>query len=133
MDNFRNDQSQILDDTGNPVRFDKKGKIIPRNFWSDGISINEYKVSMLIILLIFWSAIGAFIFIVKGDVTINVVTIITTLGWCVASVNIADRVGNIFNPYSPNNFNGGGFNYYNQNPTTTPTTPINNTTTNSQG
>jgi hypothetical protein len=127
-----NQNRTILDDTGNPVVF-KHGKITARNFWQDGLSINETRISTLIISFIVTLIFSLYMYIAKGDISTNLMTLLTTLIWAIASVNIADRISGIFNggtnnypyssytPYSPN------IPYYASNPnsTTTTTLPVN--------
>ncbi|MGL5676855.1 MAG: hypothetical protein ACRDDX_10610 [Cellulosilyticaceae bacterium] len=57
----------------------------------DTFSINEYKVSALILCLLTCMAFGGYNYIVHGDVTDNLTNIILALITAVAGVNIADR------------------------------------------
>lgn len=81
-----------LDDTGNRILYDKKGNIRKVHFWVDGLSINESKVSTLIVCLLACISFAGYIYINKGDISNNLTTLTTTLIWGIAGVNIADKI-----------------------------------------
>lgn len=65
------------------------------NFWKDGLSIDETKTSTLIILLIICILFALTFYVIVGDVTPNLVNIITALIYSVAGVNVAQSLAKV--------------------------------------
>ena len=77
-------------------------------FIKDGLSIDETKVSVLLILLI---GVVAFVVVMYAKTQIigdNLTTICTALIYSVAGVNIATQVGNAFNTSSTDDYSSVG-------------------------
>ncbi|MNP24502.1 hypothetical protein D3C76_1172660 [compost metagenome] len=91
----------------------KKHRTNRKDFWKDGLSIDEGRVSILIALLLIFSGFAGYTIFKNGDVPSNVVQIIIALITAVAGVNIADSFANRSN---------GQIQYTNEAYTTTNTT-----------
>lgn len=63
-------------------------------FWQDGFSIDESRVSVLLIILLAFSACGIYLAIMDRDVPSNMVQVIMGLAAAVAGVNIAESFAN---------------------------------------
>lgn len=132
-------------------------------FWEDGFSIDESRVSALIVvlmILVIFIIIMTTLNIPIPDVPVGFKDIITTLIWAICGVNVFNKVSNFFNPYgnvmngynnsynngynynsynNGYNYNNNGYNYNNYNsttysdPTITSTINPNTTSTSSLG
>lgn len=74
-----------------------------KDFWKDGLSIDESRVSVLMALLGTFSGLAIYMTIKTGDIPSNVVQIIIALITAVAGVNIADSFANRGNGQLPYN------------------------------
>jgi hypothetical protein len=85
----------------------KKNK--SNSFWRDGFSIDETRVSAMIILLYFFSAIAAYKYVDAGDFSTNMLQLLIALITAIAGANIAESFASRMNdrlpyrgePYSP--------------------------------
>lgn len=64
------------------------------NFWQDGLSIDEYKTSTLMICLICCLLVGVVAYAKTGDISTNFVSIIQALIYAIAGVNAAGVISN---------------------------------------
>lgn len=96
----------------NPTNSRKVKKI--KKFWQDGFSLDESRISALIIILFIMIAF-ILIMMITGvpipDVPPGVKDIITTLIWAICGVNVFNKVSNFFNPHNRNNSNYGNYDY----------------------
>lgn len=97
------------------------------NFWENGLTVDESKVSVLVVSLLICVAFAGYSYVKNGDITENFTTIITTLIWGIAGVNVADRINSVFNSnnkklnnyydensmYGAYNYNSYDYNSYN--------------------
>lgn len=74
-------------------------------FWKDGLSIDETKMSTLIICLLVCMAFAGINYIANGDITNNLTAIIQALIYAIAGVNISNNLNGIFNKPSTNSSN----------------------------
>lgn len=89
-----------------------------RRFWQDGFSINESRMSALIIILfslIVFVLVMMILNVPIPDVPVGLKDIITTLIWAICGVNVFNKVSNFFSPNnSIGNYNGyNGYSGYN--------------------
>ncbi len=66
-----------------------------KSFWSDGLSIDETKMSSLIICLLAGMIYAGTAYLIKGDVSANLADIIIALIYSVASINVAGSLDNL--------------------------------------
>ena len=59
-----------------------------KNFLKDGFSLNEFKVSSLIVVLILFSAIGIYFLFSDGDIPVNFISFLNTLVITIGGVNV---------------------------------------------
>lgn len=69
------------------------------NFLKDGLSIDETKASVLIVLTIVSVVFGLVMYKINGDITDNLVEIIKFLILSIAGVNVANTLTNFFDRY----------------------------------
>lgn len=74
----------------------KNKKSNNNSFWKNGISIDEAKVSSLIICLLSSIIFAGLIYIKEHDISNNLTDIIQSLILGIAGINIADKAGQIF-------------------------------------
>lgn len=72
------------------------------NFWKDGLSLDETKVSALVVSLIFCLIFAFGIYLYKGDISTNLVSVINTLIYSIAGVNSVNAVSNIIKGVTKN-------------------------------
>jgi hypothetical protein len=76
-----------------------------KNFIKNGLSLDEFKVSSLIIALLVFSGVGIYAFFKNGDIPPNFMSILTTIVVTVGGVNAAKLFTNSFSskdePSSP--------------------------------
>jgi len=68
-----------------------------KSFFLSSLSVDETRISALIICLILSFLFGGYNYIVAGDITANLANIITTLIYAIAGVNITNSVINKLN------------------------------------
>lgn len=61
------------------------------SYWIDGFSIDETRVSTLILLIFIFSGIGIWSVIKYGDIPTNLVNVIIGLITAIAGINIAEK------------------------------------------
>jgi len=66
-----------------------------KGFWKDGLSVDESKVSVLILAFIITLASCLFSYFTIGHIGDNLTKIITVLIYAVAGVNVADKIKSI--------------------------------------
>lgn len=91
----------------------KEEEVNSRWFWKNGLSIDETKMSTMIICLLICMAFAGFNYVMKGDITNNLTAIIQSLIYAIAGVNITNSVINNTSLLGRNNNIG----IQNQNPT----------------
>ena len=64
----------------------------PRNFFSNVMSVDETRVSVLMICLVVSLIYGAYMYAIKGDVGANWASVIETFAYCVTGINVAAAV-----------------------------------------
>lgn len=77
-------------------------------FWQDGFSINESRLSALIIILftlIIFVLVMMILNVPIPNIPAGVENIITTLIWAICGVNVFNKVSNFFNPNNQSNYN----------------------------
>lgn len=67
----------------------------PKNFWSDGLSIDESKVSCLIICLIFGMIFVGYSYLKFQDISNNLADIIIALIYGVTGINVASSLDSL--------------------------------------
>jgi purine-cytosine permease-like protein len=72
----------------------RKKKLHADNYWFNGFSIDETRVSVLIFVLVYFVIIAGFTYVTRGDFTANMLQVIMTLITAIAGVNIADSFAN---------------------------------------
>lgn len=85
------------------------------HFWEDGFSIDESRISVLIIILVVlitFVIVMACFNIPIPDIPAGFKDIITTLIWAVCGVNVFNKVSAFFNPYGNMTNGSGGYNNY---------------------
>lgn len=71
----------------------EENKVTEReHFWQSGLSIVEAKVSMLIVILIATVIFAGVVYWQDREITSNLTTVITTLIFSIAGVNVANQV-----------------------------------------
>ena len=65
-------------------------------FWKDGLSVDETKFSVLIILTIIYAIFMIIMYCIKEDVSSNLVLVFQTLVAAIAGINIAEAIGSKF-------------------------------------
>jgi uncharacterized membrane protein YfcA len=61
-------------------------------FLKDGLSIEETKVSSLILIFVFTIGLATYMVLTQGDVPLNLTEIIKILIFAIAGVNVADKI-----------------------------------------
>lgn len=84
----------MMDNAGENVN--REQKETPRFSLRDGLSIDEAKVSALIICTLADFALVVWCIVTQGDITDNHLFLSQTLVAAVAGVNIADKLGGLF-------------------------------------
>lgn len=74
----------------------KRHDLNGQSFWADGLSVNESKVSALIIILIVGTGFAGYQCFVIGDVTAGVVELLKAVIYSIAGINIANDVSSRF-------------------------------------
>lgn len=69
-----------------------------RGFFLSSLSIDETRLSVLIICLLACMIFGGVNYVLLGDITTNLMQIILTLIYAIAGVNITNAIVNTFNP-----------------------------------
>lgn len=64
-------------------------------FLRDGLSLDETRVSILIMIFIVSSIFGLIMYYINGDITNNLLQIILTLIYAIAGVNLSNTVSNV--------------------------------------
>ncbi|WP_422661710.1 hypothetical protein ACK8P5_26675 (plasmid) [Paenibacillus sp. EC2-1] len=62
------------------------------NYWSNGLSVDESRISTLIILSLAFSILAIYMTVRVGDIPANLVSVIIGLVTAIAGINIAERV-----------------------------------------
>lgn len=79
------------------------------NFWQDGMSIDESKISILVVCFICVLTFGLSMYFFRGDISENLTSIITAFIYAIAGVNITNGgISSITNKIG--NFLGGSNN-----------------------
>ncbi|NBI30257.1 hypothetical protein [Chengkuizengella marina] len=65
------------------------------NFLRDGLSIDEFKVSILVVILILAFGFGIFNYIIAADISDNWLNLLKTLIYVIAGVNAIEGVSKI--------------------------------------
>ena len=85
-----------------------------KKFWQDGFSIDETRVSALIILLFILTIFALTLAVLNipiPDIPVGIKEIITTLIWAICGVNVFNKVSSFFNPYNNSTYSNYGNNY----------------------
>lgn len=61
----------------------------------DGLSLDEFKTSMLVLAFILFSVIGSYAYITTGDITGNWLDLLTTLIYIIGGVNAVKSLSEI--------------------------------------
>ena len=67
-----------------------------RNFWSDGLSINETRFSVLVVMTLSGFGYALFSHYSKGDITENLLELVRVLILSIVGVNVANSVSDSF-------------------------------------
>lgn len=90
---YMNDQNEIYVEEDVPYE-EENAK---RGFFLSSLSIDETRLSVLIICLLLSMIFGGVNYILVGDITANLTNIIITLIYAIAGVNITSSIVNSFN------------------------------------
>ena len=83
-----------VNQTYKPKRSSRNKK---KSFWDDGLSIDETKISCLILCLLAGMVYVGIAYMINGDVSTNLADIIIALIYAVASINVASSLDNLIN------------------------------------
>lgn len=67
------------------------------NFWKDGFSIQETKFSLLMVAFAIGFIFALIMYFLHGDISHNLLNLLTTLIFAIAGVNVADKLSQFFN------------------------------------
>lgn len=67
------------------------------SFWKDGLSIDEGRISTLIILCFVAAIFGLVMYKINGDISNNLLEMIKTLIYIIGGVNITDKITSAMN------------------------------------
>lgn len=73
-----------------------------KSFWTDGLSINESRFSILISLLVIGSGFGFYQVVTDGDIANGLLTLLGYLIAAIAGVNITEAIANRGNKQNEN-------------------------------
>lgn len=121
MEGNENNVSEVIEETSIETAPQKTAK---QWFWKDGLSIDETKLSSLILCLFGCMLFGGVSYIHVGDISTNLTTIITALIYAIAGVNITNSVLNRFNVGSSSQYTQTSVRPGTSQPTLTPTVQI---------
>lgn len=65
-------------------------------FWKDGLSIDETKTSVLVLLTVITTIFILVMYVLNGDITDNLVDFGKLLVLSIAGVNVADKLSGMF-------------------------------------
>lgn len=74
-------------------------------FIRDGLSLDETRISILIIFFIIFSGFGIYQYHINKDITENLLNIILALIYCIAGVNGVGKISEIISNYMNKNNN----------------------------